>query len=74
MGCGLKVMSRPSASASTAREQLGDVAYVELPEIGKKVERGAEAAVVELVNAASEVYAPMTGEWSRSTTRWKERR
>lgn len=47
---------------SYAQSQLGDVVYVELPELGKKVARGAEAAVVESVKAASEVYAPATGE------------
>jgi glycine cleavage system H protein len=45
-----------------AQEQLGDVVYVELPEIGRKVEKGGEAAVVESVKAASEVYAPVSGE------------
>ncbi len=45
-----------------AQSQLGDVVYVELPEIGRKVEPGGEAAVVESVKAASEVYAPVSGE------------
>ena len=45
-----------------AQNQLGDVVYVELPAIGKKVEQGGEAAVVESVKAASEVYAPVSGE------------
>jgi glycine cleavage system H protein len=45
-----------------AQEQLGDIVFVELPEIGKKVEQCAEAAVVESVKAASEVYAPLSGE------------
>jgi len=45
-----------------AQEQLGDVVFVELPAIGKKVSRGGDAAVVESVKAASEVYAPVTGE------------
>jgi glycine cleavage system H protein len=45
-----------------AQEQLGDIVFVELPAIGKKVEQGAEAAVVESVKAASEVYAPLSGE------------
>ena len=45
-----------------AAEQLGDVVYVELPEPGRKVGAGGEAAVVESVKAASEVYAPVTGE------------
>ena len=45
-----------------AQEQLGDVVYVELPEVGRKVEQGKEAAVVESAKAASEVYAPVSGE------------
>jgi glycine cleavage system H protein len=45
-----------------AQEELGDVVYVELPEIGRQVEKGEEAAVVESVKAAAEVYAPVAGE------------
>ncbi len=45
-----------------AQEQLGDVVYVELPEIGQKFSAGAQAAVVESVKAASEIYAPVGGE------------
>jgi glycine cleavage system H protein len=45
-----------------AQSQLGDVVYVELPEPGHRVEKGKEAAVVESVKAASEVYAPVSGE------------
>ena len=45
-----------------AQEQLGDVVYVELPEIGASVEKGGEIAVVESVKAASDIYAPVTGE------------
>ncbi len=44
-----------------AQSQLGDVVFVELPEIGKVLKKGAEAAVVESVKAASEVYAPVGG-------------
>ena len=47
---------------SYAQEQLGDVVFVELPAVGKKVKQGEEAAVVESVKAASEVYAPVSGE------------
>ncbi|TYC62393.1 glycine cleavage system protein GcvH [Rhodobacterales bacterium] len=47
---------------SYAQEQLGDVVYVELPESGKSLSQGDEAAVVESVKAASEVYAPIDGE------------
>jgi glycine cleavage system H protein len=45
-----------------AQEQLGDIVYVELPEIGRQVTKGGEAAVVESVKAASDVYSPVTGE------------
>ncbi|MFQ5784047.1 MAG: glycine cleavage system protein GcvH [Alphaproteobacteria bacterium] len=45
-----------------AQQQLGDVVYVELPEIGKTFKQHDEAAVVESVKAASEVYAPLSGE------------
>ena len=44
-----------------AQEQLGDVVFVELPEVGKIVEKGGDMAVVESVKAASEVYAPLSG-------------
>ena len=45
-----------------AQQQLGDVVYVELPSVGKTVSKGDEAAVVESVKAASEIYAPVSGE------------
>ena len=45
-----------------AQEQLGDVVFVELPAKGKAVTMGGQAAVVESVKAASDVYAPVTGE------------
>ena len=45
-----------------AQEQLGDVVFVEVPETGKTVAQGDEAGVVESVKAASEVYAPVSGE------------
>ncbi len=45
-----------------AQQALGDVVFVELPEAGKQLSKGAEAAVVESVKAASEVYAPLSGE------------
>jgi glycine cleavage system H protein len=45
-----------------AQSALGDIVYVELPEIGKQVEQGGEAAVVESVKAASDVYAPVSGQ------------
>ena len=45
-----------------AQEQLGDVVFIELPAIGKKVAAHEQAAVVESVKAASEVYVPVSGE------------
>ena len=45
-----------------AAEQLGDVVFVEVPEVGKTVKTGDNLAVVESVKAASDVYAPVTGE------------
>ncbi|MDH5187819.1 MAG: glycine cleavage system protein GcvH [Rhodospirillaceae bacterium] len=45
-----------------ALEQLGDLVFVEVPDAGKSVTAGDEAAVVESVKAASEVYAPVSGE------------
>jgi glycine cleavage system H protein len=45
-----------------AQQQLGDIVYVELPAVGTVVEAGKEAAVVESAKAASEVYAPVSGE------------
>jgi glycine cleavage system H protein len=45
-----------------AQGQLGDIVFVELPEAGRQVEKGGEAAVVESVKAASDVYAPVSGE------------
>src|SRR5579864_2310485 len=45
-----------------AQQQLGDIVYIELPAPGTRVEAGKEAAVVESAKAASEVYAPVSGE------------
>ncbi len=45
-----------------AQEQLGDVVYVALPDVGRQVQQNEEIAVVESVKAASEVYAPISGE------------
>ena len=47
-----------------AQGQLGDIVYVELPGIGIKVNKGDEAAVVESVKAAAEIYSPISGEIS----------
>jgi len=45
-----------------AREALGDLVFVELPDVGKKVSKGDEFAVVESVKTAAEVYSPVDGE------------
>ena len=45
-----------------AQGQLGDVVFVELPEVGRRLNKGTEAAVIESVKAASETYAPVSGE------------
>ncbi len=45
-----------------AQGQLGDIVFVELPDAGKALEKGGDAAVVESVKAASDVYAPISGE------------
>jgi|SRR5947209_14049557 len=45
-----------------AQEQLGDIVFAEVPEAGRKLTKGQEAAVVESVKAASDVYAPVSGE------------
>src|SRR5437870_13134182 len=45
-----------------AQEQLGDVVFVDLPKVGRKVKKAEATAVVESVKAASDVYAPITGE------------
>ena len=47
-----------------AQEQLGDLVYIELPALGSELKKGAEAAVVESVKAASDVYAPVSGQVS----------
>ena len=45
-----------------AQEQLGDIVFAEVPEAGRRVTTGQDAAVVESVKAASDVYAPVSGE------------
>ena len=45
-----------------AQEALGDIVFAEVPESGRRVSKGQEAAVVESVKAASDVYAPVSGE------------
>ena len=51
-----------------AAEQLGDVVFVETPEVGKTVKAGEPLAVVESVKAASDVYAPISGEVTEANT------
>ena len=51
-----------------AQEQLGDIVFVDLPDVGKQVAKGDEAAVVESVKAAAEVYAPVDGEVVEANT------
>jgi glycine cleavage system H protein len=45
-----------------AQSQLGDIVFVDLPPVGKNIAKGQELAVIESVKAASEVYAPVSGE------------
>lgn len=49
-----------------AQEQLGDIVFVELPSVGTMLDKGGDAAVVESVKAASDVYAPISGEVTES--------
>ena len=51
-----------------AQDQLGDVVFVELPEPGREVGKGADAAVVESVKAASDIYAPVSGKVTESNS------
>lgn len=44
-----------------AQKELGEIVYVELPEVGKEVKAGAEAAVLESTKAAADVYSPVSG-------------
>ena len=55
-----------------AADQLGDVVFVELPDAGRKIAAGGEAAVVESVKAASEIYAPVSGEVTESNATIKD--
>jgi len=52
-----------------AQKALGDVVYVELPKVGQKLEKGAQAGVVESVKSASEIYAPVSGEVTEINTK-----
>ena len=51
-----------------AQEQLGDIVFVELPDAGRSLEQGKEAAVIESVKAASEINAPLDGEVTESNS------
>jgi glycine cleavage system H protein len=51
-----------------AQDQLGDVVFVELPELGRKAAKGEAVAVVESVKAASDIYAPVAGEVTEINT------
>jgi glycine cleavage system H protein len=51
-----------------AQEQLGDVVFVEVPQAGRKVAKGEACAVVESVKAASDIYAPVSGEVTEANT------
>lgn len=55
-----------------AQKQLGDVVFVELPEAGRQFQQGNDAAVVESVKAASEVYAPVSGEIVEPNTKLED--
>ena len=55
-----------------AADQLGDVVFIELPAAGKNVSAGGEIAVVESVKAASEIYAPVSGEVTESNAAIKD--
>ena len=55
-----------------AQGQLGDIVFVELPEVGALIEQGKDAAVVESVKAASDVYAPITGEVTETNAALEE--
>jgi len=50
-----------------AQQQLGDVVYVELPEIGAKLKQGQSFGTIESVKAVSELYSPVTGEYNSDT-------
>ena len=55
-----------------AQSQLGDVVFVEVPEAGRQLSKGGEAAVVESVKAASDVYAPVSGQVTEANQKLEE--
>jgi len=48
-----------------AQKEMGDIVFAELPQVGVRLEKGKESGVIESVKAASDIYAPLTGEVSR---------
>lgn len=57
---------------SYAQEQLGDVVFVDLPAVGKKLHQGAEAGTIESVKTAAELYSPVDGEVTETNARLKD--
>jgi glycine cleavage system H protein len=57
---------------SYAQEQLGDVVFVDLPSVGKKLQQGSEAGTIESVKTAAELYAPVDGEVVETNARLKD--
>jgi len=55
-----------------AQEELGDIVYVELPEVGRKVSAGEDVAVLESTKAAADVYSPVSGEIAEINEKLKE--
>lgn len=55
-----------------AQEQLGDIVFVELPDVGAPLDKGGDAAVVESVKAASDVFSPITGEVTETNSALEE--
>ncbi|MSO70608.1 MAG: glycine cleavage system protein GcvH [Alphaproteobacteria bacterium] len=55
-----------------AQEQLGDVVFVDLPAVGKKLQQGSEAGTIESVKTAAELYAPVDGEVVETNARLKD--
>ncbi len=62
----------PVGISTYAQKELGEVVYVELPQVGKKVEKGQEMAVLESTKAASDVYSPCSGTIVEVNERLKE--
>src|SRR5688500_461632 len=56
-----------------AQQQLGDVVYVELPDVGSTISAGQAFGTIESVKAVSELFAPVSGEVTETNTSWKDR-